>query len=249
VLVTGAFGNIGSYVVTELAKLNHTVICFDLENKKTKKKQKWLIKKKISFITKWGDLLDPKSVQNAIKDVGCVIHLAAILHPQTEKLPELSQRINVEGTQNLVNEANKTGKRPKIIFSSSFAVYGKRPSISLQPPIHVNDPITPTDLYSEHKIKAEAIIKESGLDWTFIRFCAVLPLDIANEIDPVMFEIPLDQRIEFIHPHDAAKALTHAIDNPKTDNRIFLGGGGEGCKLVEREMVKTMLEVVGLSIA
>ena len=111
ILLTGAFGNIGASTLKNLLEINdqknenNGIICLDIKNKKTQKIQESL-KKKGVFETVWGSVTDKGVLDKALKNVDCVIHLAAILAPVTEKKPDLSYSVNVGGTQNIVAVAS-----------------------------------------------------------------------------------------------------------------------------------------------
>ncbi len=245
VLVTGGLGNIGSNVIDELTKLQYDIVVFDKKTKKTMKIHKKL-SKKFNYILHWGDITKSETITPALKGIDAIIHLAAILSPVSERIPKIAYQVNVLGTKNLVSEAKKVNPEIHFVFSSSFAVYG--PRMEKNPPIKVNDPFNLTDNYSHHKAEAEQIISESSLRYTFIRFGAVLPLDIVSEgIDPFAFDIPLDQRIHFIHHKDAARALVHAVDR-KTYNKIYLGGGGDDCSLIQGDLLKRSLTASGMGM-
>ncbi len=52
----------------------------------------------------WGDITNPDSLRSALEGVDAVIHLAAIIPPATERMPDLAQKVNVDATRNLVAE-------------------------------------------------------------------------------------------------------------------------------------------------
>ena len=123
------------------------------------------------------------------------------------------------------------------------------------PLISVNDPIIPLDTYNTTKALCEDIIKNSKLTWTIVRFGAIPPIESRGQprlkLDDyveTIFGIPLDQKMEFIHPNDAALALVNAINNNKAYNKIFLGGGSPSCQLYQREFVFNVLKAMGLGI-
>lgn len=245
VLVTGGLGNIGGNVIDELTNLHHEIVVFDKENKKTRKSHKKL-SKKYNYTLHWGDITRAETITPALEGIDAIIHLAAILSPVSERIPEIAHKVNVEGTRNLVSEAKKANSDLHLVFSSSFAVYG--PRMDHEPPIKVDDPFNLTDHYSHHKAECEKMITESSLKYTFIRFGAVLPLDVVSEgVDPFAFEIPMDQRIHFIHHKDAARALTHAVDR-KRYNKIYLGGGGADCSLLQGDLLRRSLTATGMGM-
>ena len=87
-------------------KKKHCVTCLDLLTNKNLKLAKRLLRD-YDFKTIFGDILNTDLIAEAVKDQDCIIHLAGITPPLTEKNPELAYRINVEGTRNLLNEAKK----------------------------------------------------------------------------------------------------------------------------------------------
>ena len=106
------------------------------------------------------------------------------------------------GTRNLIEAAKAQAKPPKFFFASSFDVFGY--TADQPPPRRASDPVQATDDYSAHKIAAEALIKQSGLDFVIARFCDVPDI---KEPHPIMFDIPLDQRFEVMHGDDVALAV------------------------------------------
>ena len=63
-----------------------------------------------------------------------------------------------------------------------------------------------------------------------------------------MFGVPLEQKIEIIHPHDAALTFVHAINNKRAFNQIFIGGGGTNCQIYQREYVNQLLKSSGIGV-
>ena len=187
VLLTGAFGNVGSNTLQSLVEQNHRVTCFDIKTKANAKTAK-RYQGKINVV--WGDLRHPDDITSAIKDQDVVVHLAFIIPPASEKNPDWAKAINVGGTQNLVNALKSLHNPPKLIFSSSISVYG--PCYDMKPPRRWDDPMRPTDNYTHHKVECEKMVRESGLSWSILRFGAV---PLLGQVDPMMFEVPLNTRI------------------------------------------------------
>ena len=109
----------------------------------------------------------------------------------------------------------------------------------------MDDPLEATDGYTAQKIEAERIVRESGLTWFIPRFADV-PIIGARGADPIMFEIGLDNRIEVLHPDDAAVALANALETPQVWGRVLFVGGGESCQVTYRDYLARMLRAMGL---
>ncbi|MFW9827924.1 MAG: NAD-dependent epimerase/dehydratase family protein [Candidatus Thorarchaeota archaeon] len=244
VLLTGAFGTIGESTLKKLVKFRHNVRCFDVKNSKTRKVKKRL-DKKLQFETSWGDITNPKDVNNAVRNRNCIVHLAAIIPPLSEIKPALAYNVNVGGTKNLIRAVKKLKNPPKIIIASSIAVYG--PKMNCKPPRCVEESLNCTDNYSHHKVEMEKLVKESGLPWLILRLGAVASLKFPLTIDPIIYEVPLEQRIEIIYVKDAATAFVNAVSTDIT-KKILLIGGGKSCQIYQRKYAEKMFEVMGISM-
>jgi nucleoside-diphosphate-sugar epimerase len=72
-----------------------------------------------------GDITDPSQVQQLIdRDTDSVFHLAGVMSGASEADFDLGMRVNVDGTRNLYEACRGSGRRPRIVFSSSLAAYG-----------------------------------------------------------------------------------------------------------------------------
>ncbi len=244
ILLTGAFGNIGESTLKKLVKEDHEIRCFDLKNSRTKRTEK-RVSKTAHFETIWGDITNPEEVNNVVINQDCIIHFAAIIPPLSERNPKLAYNVNVRGTKNLIEAAQMQKKPPKLIIASSYSVYG--PKMNCKPPICVDEPLNPTDNYSHHKVEMERLTKESRLPWLILRLSAVASLKFPLVIDPIIYEVPLDQRIEIIYVKDAATAFANAVTTNITD-KILLIGGGKSCQIFQRTYAEKMFEVMGVSM-
>lgn len=244
ILLTGAFGNIGESTLNKLLKQGHQVRCFDRKNSKTKRVKKRLSEKGY-FETYWGDITNLDEIDKAVYNQDCIIHLAAIVPPLSETNPDLAYKVNVGGTKNLIEAAKKLNKPPKLIIASSVAVYG--PKMNCEPPRCIDEPLHPIDNYSHHKVEIEKLVRESGLSWLILRLSAVGSLKFPLTIDPILYEVPLSQRIELIYTKDAGSAFANAVTTD-IKNRIFLIGGGKSCQIYQRTYAEKMFEIMGISM-
>ena len=160
-LVTGGAGFIGSHVCERLLHDGHAVWAFDELNdfydpqlKRANLRDIQALAKPFEFFH--GDLCDADAVNEIFSAVKFdqVIHLAARagVRPSLEQ-PALYQRVNVEGTVNLLEAARKTGVK-KITLASSSSVYG----VNAKVPFSESDPIfSAISPYAASKLACEAL--------------------------------------------------------------------------------------------
>ena len=99
VLVTGAFGNLGTQTLELLLRRGeHEICCTDLDTPKNRRKQRKLAKLG-AFETRWTDVADAAAVEDAVAGQECVLHFAGVIPPLSEEQPELAERVNVTGTR------------------------------------------------------------------------------------------------------------------------------------------------------
>ncbi|HNS50897.1 MAG TPA: NAD(P)-dependent oxidoreductase [Anaerolineae bacterium] len=247
VLVTGAFGNIGTNTVRELLAQGHLVRCFDLKTKANERAAK-----RFGGLAEvvWGDLRKPEDLAEAVKDQDVVIHLAFIIPSlsatgvDSEKEPEWARAINVGGTGNLLEAIKAQCKPARIVFASSMHVYGR--TQHLAPPRQVSDPLVATEHYSHHKIECERMVRASGLKWCILRLAATLP--ISMKMDAAMFEVPLDNRMEYCHTRDVGLAFANAASSPHVWGKVMHVGGGPRCQHYYREIAQAVLNGLGVGM-
>ncbi len=138
VLLTGSFGNIGSNTIKELLKQGHKVTCFDVRNKKTLKVWRRFADR-VNVI--WGDIRNREDIADAVKGQDAVLHLAAIIPPLSERESGLAEEVNIRGTRNLIEAMKELNHPPRLVFTSSYAVFGKK--FDQPPPRSVADTLSP----------------------------------------------------------------------------------------------------------
>jgi len=180
-LVTGGAGFIGSHVCERLLQDGHAVLAFDDLNdfydpdlKRRNLREIQVRGGKFEFVQ--GDITDQGALDNLFGGVKFdqIIHLAARagVRPSLEE-PALYQRVNVEGTVNVLEAARKAGVR-KIILASSSSVYG----VNSKVPFSEADPIfSAISPYAASKLACEALghvyHHVYGMDVAVLRFFTV----------------------------------------------------------------------------
>ena len=240
VLLTGGSGNIGSHTLPQLVARGHTVRWFERVTTASRRTARDLPP---GVEVVWGDITDAAAVLRATADVDAVVHLAALIPPAADDEPEQARAVNVDGTANVVAACQAQPTPPGLLFSSTFDVHGY--TLDKPPPRHVDDPLVATSPYTEHKIKCEELIRESGLTWCIFRLADV-PILGVRDPHPIMFEIGLDNRIESLHADDAGLAIVNALETPEVWGRILFVGGGSSCQLTYREYMTRLLAAMGV---
>jgi UDP-glucuronate 4-epimerase len=179
ILVTGGAGFIGSHVSERLLGLDHEVVCFDDFNDfydpeiKKRNIEKALTHKRYTLFT--GDILDRELLDRVFADgFDLVAHFAAYpgVRPSIER-PAKYQRVNVEGTSNLLERCSRNAVQ-RFIFASSSSVYGGRTEVPFKESDDIMRPISP---YAASKVAGEALCHTYhhlyGLDVRMLRFFTV----------------------------------------------------------------------------
>ncbi len=151
IIVTGAFGFIGSHLVEYLIEQNYQVVAFDRYN--SYNDWGWLqnsnYKNEIEFIL--GDIRDYDSVNNLTKRGSSIIHLAALIGiPYSYVSPLAYLKTNIEGTYNIL-EAAKNNNIEQTIITSTSEVYGT----AKYTPIDEKHVLSPQSPYSASKIACD----------------------------------------------------------------------------------------------
>jgi len=249
-LITGAFGNVGPSVLDEAFKRGHDVTVFDVKNIRSMKYKRRYKKRVKKFIL--SDLRNREHVENAIQDKDAVIHLAGIIPPLSEENTDLCNSVNVESTEYIVNSIKKHGNNTALVFISSCSVMGH--TQNKKPPVRIEDKVHPVDNYTESKVRAETLIRQSGLNmYCITRLGAVMPTTGFYNMKMMTygFEFPYESRLEIILDKDVATALINAVElfvqEPKRVNKkIFFLGGGESCQLYYGNFFNTLLSSLGI---
>ena len=169
ILITGAAGFIGSNLTDSLLEEGAEVIGIDnLFNGRLENLEVALKNKKFEFHK--GDIRDLNFLLDMFKDIDIVYHEAAFTSvPQSVKMPENCNDVNVNGVLNVLNAARRMNV-DKVIFASSSSVYGDLPILPKREDMR-RMPISP---YGVAKLACEAYMQVYhqvyGLKTTSLRY-------------------------------------------------------------------------------
>jgi len=125
-VVTGGAGFIGSNTVDELVRRGESVVVLD-DLSAGKEDNLADVRNKISFIK--GSINDLEAVRRAMHEADYVLHLAARTSvPRSIKDPLETNRINIEGTLNVLVAA-RDAKVKRVVLAASSSAYGETPTL------------------------------------------------------------------------------------------------------------------------
>ena len=248
VLLTGAFGNLGSLVLKTLLQHGYSVIAFDLRSSSNLRVAKSFTHSP-NAVVHWGDIRDQAQVRYLVQQVDAVIHLAAIIVPFSESNPALAYEVNVLGTRYIVDTIQAMERKPLMAYCSSFAVFGPQ---GQPPPRTLNETPIATDHYSQHKIACEDMVKRMQSPWIILRLGGMADSRMRHRgLDQAKYALSMaaTNRFEYIHPQDAATAFVNSLTQTAAHNKIHLIGGGPGCQVTHKDVLNAALGAIGITLS
>ncbi|MHA1556181.1 MAG: NAD-dependent epimerase/dehydratase family protein [Candidatus Heimdallarchaeota archaeon] len=246
VLLTGAFGNVGASTLKYLLEREYEITCFDKSTFETRQTARRFKKSNLRII--WSDIRNKKAVEKAVQDQDLVLHVAAIIPPKANRNNKYTMQVNFGGTKNVVDAIKAQKNPPRLIYTSSVAIYGdvrNKDSPIVKEDLEPNP--SPGDHYAVTKLNAEKYIKESGVEYTIFRL-SYIPNSQKIKLTPLMFRMPLDTPIEFTHTEDTGLALANAIESKKVMGKTFNLGGGAKCQFYYKDYLERMLPLMGIEM-
>ncbi len=150
ILITGATGFIGNHLARSLTEKGENIRCLV---RKSSRKEAIDYLNSLGVELSYGDLLDKHSLETALEDIDTVFHLGGGGRISMSK--ETQDKINIEGTKNILDACLKQKKIKRFIHISTCAVMG---DIKGNTPGDETYPPNPSNLaYSKAKTEAEKI--------------------------------------------------------------------------------------------
>jgi uncharacterized protein YbjT (DUF2867 family) len=215
ILVTGGSGLIGKGVLPKLQERGH-----DVRELSRHAKDGWR-----------GDVADAESIRGAAAGCDAILHIAGIAE---EEPPERTfARVNVEGTRNLLGEAERSGVKRFVYISSLGADRG-------------------SSAYHKSKLEAETLVERSPLDWTIVRPGNVfgpgdevisLLLRLVRTLPAVPVVDLGDQPFQPVWYDDLGAAIAAVLERDDLTHRVLEFGGRETTSM--SDLVKRFHEITG----
>ena len=259
--MTGGAGFIGSHLTTKLAGAGHDVRILDsLVSAAAQARVAGLTDlPHVQFLE--GDIRDADTCRRAVNGADFVLHHAAEASvPHSVDAPAECVEINIEGTVNLLDAAQKAGTVQRFVFASSCAVYGDTPGSSKHEASQT-DPLSP---YASSKLSGEYFCRNffrlHGLQTVSLRYfnvygpgqdpngayAAVIPKFITAVVQGSSPTIYGDgeQSRDFVFVEDIVEANLRAVQATRgVGGKSFNIGSGGSASL--KQIVEKLEKILG----
>ncbi|HSA39785.1 MAG TPA: NAD(P)-dependent oxidoreductase [Mycobacterium sp.] len=250
VLVTGAFGLVGSATVRQIAGEGRRVVATDLDVPANRAAAETMSGVEVRY----ADLTDPAAIERLVAEVKptAIVHLAAIIAPFCYSRRALARKVNVDGTANLLAAAAKLADRPRFVHASSIAVYGPRNPHTVTGVLRADTPTVPGDLYGSQKLAAEELVRASELDWAILRLGGVISVNLSlNQPEEMLYfesVLPTDGRLQTVDVRDVASAFSAAtVRDGAVGKTLLIGGDDATHRQLQGEVAERVAGAMGMS--
>jgi UDP-glucose 4-epimerase len=251
-LITGGLGAIGSFATRRFVEEGLRPVVLDARPDFTLVRD---LKERFDFVP--GDVLDLPGLMRLVKEreIGRIVHLAALMPPAAQENPPVGWQVNLGGTLNAL-EAARTFKVERVVFASSKAVLGGMTGEYGHPtyrPVAEAHPYNPTTVYGATKVAGELMGRQYmasyGIEFVALRFAATYgPGKLARHgavgtvsrlIETVLaggeFLLPrgADQRDDLVYNRDLGEAVFRAATVTTLSAHTFHIGSGRLSSLAE----------------
>jgi UDP-glucose 4-epimerase len=258
-IVTGGAGFIGNHLVRALLNAGHDICVID--DFSTGRRENLVdLLDKIDLVH--GSVCDGDLLQQVFPGASCCLHQAAVPSvPRSVKDPWRSNRVNVEGTINVILAARDAGLK-RVVFASSSSVYGNTDVA----PVHEDLPLAPVSPYAVSKAACEhygrVFAKLYGIDIVGLRYfnvfgprqdpnsqyAAVIPVFIQRMLGGRSPEIEGDglQSRDFSYIENVVSANLKAAEAPGSIADIYNVACGTSSTVLQ--LVEFLSEIMGIQV-
>lgn len=212
-----------------------------------------------------GDVTDAATLRWLAQDADIVWHLAAVVSAAAEADFDLGMAVNVDGTRHLLEALRATGRRPRLVFTSGFAVFGGR----MPDPITDDTAPTPQTSYGMEKAVGELLVadysRKGFVDGRSLRLPTIVvrpgkPNKAASTFASSIIREPLAGReavcpvpretaLYILSPRRAIEALLRAMTIPDETWGPSRTLPLPGITVTVGEMLDTLARVAGEAVA
>lgn len=238
ILVTGAQGCIGAWIVKLLLERNIEVLVFDLEPEPARLKliTEEPVWKRLRVIT--GRIEDTARIKQLVRDekITHIIHLAALLIPYCQANPVQGGLVNVVGTLNVFEAARDAGWPVRVVYASSAAVWGSEEEYGSHA-LSERDQLKPATHYGVFKQtneeSARIFYKANGISSIGLRPWSVYGVgrDLGLTADPTLamravaqrrpFQIRVTGNMDLQYAEDVAETFLRCALSPLEGAHVF----------------------------
>lgn len=169
--------------------------------------------------------------------VDCIVHLAAVLPTAAQRDPVRATRVNIQGSLNLLELAQRLGVQ-RFVFGSSLSIYG-----TCTPDVVVSEtrPAAPEDLYGAAKLYVEQLGRAYGecchLEFVSLRIGRVVgpgsgsttsawrsqifELLQAQQPSEILLPYIASERLLLVHVDEVARAIVSLLGAPRLAHAIY----------------------------
>lgn len=229
ILITGGTGFIGSRLALTCAARGDAVRVLAQENTEAESANRDALEA-TGVELRIGSVTDAEVVRRALEDVDVVFHLAATQHEMNVP-DEKFRSVNVEGTRNVLEAAERAGAR-RVVHASTIGVYGRPRGV-----LDEESPAQPDNIYGVTKLEGERL----ALSWS--DRIPVVAIRIPEVYGPgdrrllklfraigkgAFFMIGSGRNLHHvIYVDDLVDGLLAAADSPDTPGELFVLAGPE----------------------
>ncbi len=158
ILITGAAGMVGRKLIARLAQDGavggRAITALDLHDIVAPQAPEM---PGVTIEAHTGDLADEGAAERLIASrPDLVFHLAGVVSGEAEANFELGYRVNLDGTRSLFDAIRAAGNRPRVVFTSSIAVFGAPFPDVIPDDFHC----TPLTSYGTQKLMGESLLAD-----------------------------------------------------------------------------------------
>lgn len=235
ILVTGGNGFIGRQVCSTLSAHGKNVIALDRTSFSGSTDEP-------AYLSLVCDITDKGSVEKIFQkhSFTVIVHLASILKTASRKDPLTATQVNIVGSLNIL-EAAQRFRIPKVIYGSSISVYGSQSAQSPGDGVKESEPAEPEDVYGTAKkyieIVGDVYHQQFGIQFIAPRISSVIGPGVVNTASPwrsdifdklgmphtteVAFPYRDDEALPLVYIEDVADMFERLVDTEQASFAIY----------------------------